>query len=256
MFLLTLLLVSGSVSAASADEITVKIDNQKIDFDVAPQLINNRTMVPVRAIFEALGATVDWDDCTQTVTSVKGNTTIRLTINSPVMFVNGSPVTLDSPACVFNGRTLVPVRAVSEAFGINVDWNNATNSILITTANSNRAVGGGQQIILPDTADMNNQCYPNTIIPDYTAVTDVPLKSVSSAENDMFSKYIYEYTQTGEYSEIIDYIAYLSKTGWEPVKEINDTEKLYMAWFFCKNDAAVSVSYMAEFDEVWIMFQK
>lgn len=74
-------------------------------------------MVPLRAIFEALGATVDWNDATQTVTSTKGNTTISLTINNPTMYVNGTSVALDSPACLVGARTLVPVRAISEAFG-------------------------------------------------------------------------------------------------------------------------------------------
>ena len=102
--------------------ITVSLDGKNIEFDVAPQIINGRTMVPLRAIFEALGATVDWNDDTQTVTSTKGGTTISLTINNPTMYVNGKAVILDSPACLVDSRTLVPVRAISEAFDIQVEW--------------------------------------------------------------------------------------------------------------------------------------
>jgi len=132
--LLAMLLLIVAISPVMANnDITVKIDGQQIAFDVQPQLINDRTMVPLRAIFEALGATVDWNGDTQTVTSTKGGTTISLTINNPTMYVNGAAVTLDSPACLVDDRTLVPVRAISEAFNCDVEWDGASRSVLITT---------------------------------------------------------------------------------------------------------------------------
>ena len=112
--------------------ITVTLNGKALQFDVQPQLINSRTMVPLRAIFEALGATVNWNGDTQTVTSSKGNTSISLTINSSTMYVNGSPITLDSPACIIDGRTLVPVRAISEAYGVKVEWQQATQTVVLT----------------------------------------------------------------------------------------------------------------------------
>ena len=121
----------GSVVFAT-DNIAVKLNGQTLSFDVPPQLINGRTMVPMRAIFENLGATVNWEQSTQTVTSVKGTTTIRLTIGVPNIVINGSTKSLDTAPCVINERTLVPVRAVSEAFNLNVDWNGATNTVIIT----------------------------------------------------------------------------------------------------------------------------
>lgn len=121
------------VSAASENEITVRIDGQNVEFDVPPLLMNNRTMVPLRAIFEALGATVEWNADTRTVTSSKGNTTIVLTINSPTMYVNGAEVLLDSPACLANNRTFVPVRAISEGFGTVVDWDSNTKTVMISS---------------------------------------------------------------------------------------------------------------------------
>lgn len=133
VFLTLLILVSSTIPVMANNNITVKIDGQQIEFDVPPQLINDRTMVPLRAIFEALGATVDWNNDTQTVTSTKGNTTISLTINNPTMYVNGADVALDSPACLVSGRTLVPVRAISEAFGTTVEWDGTTNTVLINT---------------------------------------------------------------------------------------------------------------------------
>ena len=131
--LIITLILSLNISVFANDEITVKLNGSEISFDVPPQLINNRTMVPLRAIFEALGATVDWNNETQTVTSTKDNATISLTIDSPTMYVNGVAVTIDSPACLISGRTLVPVRAISEAFGIIVEWDGDTKTVIITT---------------------------------------------------------------------------------------------------------------------------
>jgi hypothetical protein len=113
--------------------ISVYIDNEPVTFDVPPQIINDRTMVPLRAIFEVLGASVDWNQETKTVTSTKGDTTVKLTIDSNIMYVNGNAVTLDTPACVIDDRTLVPVRAISESYNAKVDWDGDTKTVNITS---------------------------------------------------------------------------------------------------------------------------
>lgn len=133
LILSLMLIICAVVPVMADDEIKVKIDGEQIAFDVAPQIINDRTMVPLRAIFEALGATVDWNGDTRTVTSTKDDTTISLTIDSATMSVNGEDIALDSPACIINDRTLVPVRAISEAFGTTVDWIGEEKTVLITT---------------------------------------------------------------------------------------------------------------------------
>ena len=135
--LLSILLVitmslSFCVLNVSAEEnIKVIIDITNVKFDVPPTIVNGRTLVPLRAIFEALGATVEWDDATQTVTSEKGETKISLTINSNIMTVNGEEKTLDVPATLIDSRTLVPVRAISESFGLQVGWDGENNIVSI-----------------------------------------------------------------------------------------------------------------------------
>lgn len=113
-------------------EITVKLNGKKIDFDQPPIIVNGRTLVPVRAIFEALGATVEWDNTTETVIAKRKNTTISLTIGNNVMQKNNKDITLDIAPQLLNSRTLVPARAIAEAFGCNVDWDNDTQTVLIT----------------------------------------------------------------------------------------------------------------------------
>ena len=113
------------------DEITVKLDGAFLQFDVSPVLKNDRTLVPFRAIFEALGATVDWDDATQTAIAVKGDTTLKITIGDNKLYRNGEVIELDVPAQILNDRTLVPVRAISESFGCEVNWVDQTQTVVI-----------------------------------------------------------------------------------------------------------------------------
>ena len=117
---------------SSSDEITVMLNGKKVDFDVKPMLIDDRTMVPVRAIFEALGAAVEWDNDTETVISVLGGDNVTLQINNKTMFVNGAPKEIDVPAMLVNDRTLVPLRAISESYGCTVDWDDATQTVTVT----------------------------------------------------------------------------------------------------------------------------
>ncbi|MBO4343601.1 MAG: copper amine oxidase N-terminal domain-containing protein, partial [Clostridia bacterium] len=113
------------------DEIFVKVDGELLKFDVPPVLQNDRTLVPFRAIFEALGATVDWDESTQTATAVKGDITLKITVGDNKLYKNGEAIELDVPAQIINDSTLMPVRAVSEAFGCEVNWLDQTQTVVI-----------------------------------------------------------------------------------------------------------------------------
>lgn len=122
------------LSCVYAEEsITVKINDVTINFDVAPQTVNGRTMVPVRAIFEALDAKVSWNEATSGITAVKGDTKIVMHLNDTKMTVNNTAVVLDTAPFETGGRTLVPVRAISEAFDCKVLWEEATQTVYIQT---------------------------------------------------------------------------------------------------------------------------
>ena len=117
----------------AADDIKVLVNGKSLTMDQPPVLVNDRTLVPVRAIFEALGAKVDWNNDTNTATGVLGSTTVEIQIENTVAKVNGKDVTLDVPAKLINDRTLVPVRFISESLGAKVDWDNDTQTVIITT---------------------------------------------------------------------------------------------------------------------------
>ena len=111
---------------------TVTYNNKKIGFDQIPVVENGRTLVPLRAIFETFGAQVAWDGDTNTVTATKDDVEVKLTIDSTVAYKNGEQITLDVPAKVVNGRTLVPVRFVSDCFDVNVEWDGILSRVILT----------------------------------------------------------------------------------------------------------------------------
>ena len=128
--------MASAVMAASAyaADISIVIDGNEVSSDTAPQITaEGRTIVPLRVISEELGAKVDWDQETKTVTVEKESSTLKLTIGEKVMKDNDSEIQLDSPAQIVNDRTMVPLRAISESFGCEVDWDGETKTVIIST---------------------------------------------------------------------------------------------------------------------------
>jgi hypothetical protein len=126
---------SGCIYAEnkSSDSIKVIYDGNVINFDVEPEIINDRTMVPMRAIFETFGAKVKWDGDTSTVTAKKKSKTISMTIGSTEMTKNDDTYTFDTAPVIEEGRTLVPIRAISDLLGLNVEWDENKKTVTITT---------------------------------------------------------------------------------------------------------------------------
>ena len=112
-------------------EITGLLKGQKLDFDVAPVARNGRTLVPMRKIFESLGATVYWNNDTRTATGVSGVNVVSVTVGADTMTKNGQNIPLDVPAAIVGTRTLVPLRVVAESFGLKVSWNGDTYTVII-----------------------------------------------------------------------------------------------------------------------------
>lgn len=137
-------MLSGTTAFSKDQEITVEIDGNIIEFDVNPEIIEGYTMVPLRKIFEEIGAVVKWDNDTKTVSARKNKKTITLKIDSTDLQIDkgdtdeeGNPIVetinLEVPAQVVSGRTLVPARAISESFGLLVDWDEDNKKVIITS---------------------------------------------------------------------------------------------------------------------------
>ena len=130
--LLALGMVSTSMTSLAADDIKIFVDDKQLECPVNPIIENERTLVPMRAIFEALGAKVDWDGDKQEITVKKGGDKVVMYLDSDVAYINDTPITLDAPATLMNNRTMVPLRFVMEAFNVTVDWNGDTRTVEIT----------------------------------------------------------------------------------------------------------------------------
>ncbi|KIL39543.1 hypothetical protein SD70_19255 [Gordoniibacillus kamchatkensis] len=131
----------GKVMIASVQkkDPVVVIDNVVQNYPQPPIMVNGSVLVPLRGIFETLGAKVSWDGATETVTATKGATTIKLTVGQSEATVNGKTVKLAIPSQKVNGSTMVPLRFVSESLGGTVRWDGETYTVYIESA-----VGGSE----------------------------------------------------------------------------------------------------------------
>ena len=148
-----LMLMFGAINAFAADDIGVYVDGKAIEFDVAPQIINDRTMIPFRYVANAFDAEVDYKeeaDGRKIVTAVQGDKALILTIgNTDAVLVEKGVETViafDVAPVIVEGRTLVPVRLIGEAFGCSVGWDNENRDVIII------------DILSGVTADLKAQC--------------------------------------------------------------------------------------------------
>lgn len=127
-------LVSSFTVYANDEEVSVYLNNEKLEFDVKPAIINNRLMVPMRVIFEKLGATVEWDNETNTAYAMDHNNRKGVVVTVGESYISDyfmNTIPMDVSAITENGRTLVPLRAVSEAFKCDVNWSREENAVNI-----------------------------------------------------------------------------------------------------------------------------
>ena len=122
---------------ADANQITIQLDGKEIINDSPPVILDGRTLIPARAVFEAMGGTVSWNESTKEVTVNINENIVKLKIDSKTVGVNGVNKTIDVPAMIINNRTMVPVRFISEAVGCEVSWNETNKLVAITSPSDN-----------------------------------------------------------------------------------------------------------------------
>lgn len=116
----------------ASDNVKVILEGQELTFEVPPQIVKGRTLLPLRAIFEALGLEVGWDSGTRTITGSDDNTEIILQIDNINARVNGRDNVLDVPPQIIQDRTLVPVRFIAESLDLNVEWEEESRTVIIS----------------------------------------------------------------------------------------------------------------------------
>lgn len=133
--MLTLLLPASIASAAApTDPIKVFVDGKQVKFDVDPIMSNNNTLVQYTTVFKALGMNYSWDQQEKMVTGYNDYILMHLKIGENVAYINNKQVKMDTAPTVLKGRTLVPIRFISEATGAKVVWDGKQRTINITSA--------------------------------------------------------------------------------------------------------------------------
>jgi len=135
LFLMLSLLAIPTIASAEAP-IRLYVNGEEVVAPISPMIENNRTLVPLRALADALGFTVAWEPVGRVITLTKPDLEIVLTVDSPTGLVNGQPVKLDTPPGIRGGYTLIPVRFVIEQMGLKVTWDPETRTIRAATGDT------------------------------------------------------------------------------------------------------------------------
>jgi len=179
-------LLIGAVSPALAQSQTVQVrlNDQPLALSAAPLQVNGRTLLPMRDVFESLGASVNWNPAAQSIAAQAGATQIQFGINQRVAYVNGRSVSLDQPAILVGGRAFVPLRFVAQATGARVDWNAPLRLVSI----SKPLIGSSTRVadyLGEDVAPQDNTNRPNfrSIAVPRDVVVPVQLDRAISSNN-------------------------------------------------------------------------
>ena len=120
-----------TVMVLTIGEADATINGETVTNDVAPVIVNDRTMLPIRFVAEAFGATVEWDEEIRAVNVTLGDVKVSLIVGEGFAVVNGEAKELDSASFIENDRTYLPVRFVMESLGLNVEWNETTRQVTV-----------------------------------------------------------------------------------------------------------------------------
>ncbi|HEX8236758.1 MAG TPA: stalk domain-containing protein [Abditibacteriaceae bacterium] len=150
--------VHGQSASAQMNASTrVEVNGRALSTAVPPMQVNGRTLVPMRDIFEALGATVQWNPVTRGIIATRNGTNVGLQIGNRAASINNQRLTLDQSPIVMRGSTLVPLRFVSEALGAQVNWNSAQRLVSVFESGSQvasaRSISVPQGAVVPVTMD-------------------------------------------------------------------------------------------------------
>lgn len=121
------------------DSTTLWINDTPLEMDVAPSIVNSRTIVPITFIADALNAQVEWDGKLRTAYVAYNDSLVEIIIDATELYVNGEVVALDTPAVITNGRTMVPLSAVAGGLGLDVFYDAETRSVIIVQPEQNES---------------------------------------------------------------------------------------------------------------------
>ncbi len=202
------IMMNVGVFAHASNDVRVVLNGSEMNFDVAPMIINDYTMVPMRAIFEALGYEVQWYPEDQSIIANNYETGISIgliigtpaIVSAPLSDTNNATVSeLNIAPTIVDGRTLVPLRAVSETSGASVQWDGNTRTVTITT----------QTPVVQFVYDPQSGYYPDSTSPSFDSVGGI-LMQYGYPQDGLGKSYMYQYDD----NKVHDYTSLLAANGW------------------------------------------
>lgn len=142
-------MVFENIDYNKASYIRVFLDGKELAFDVKPQSINSRVMVPLGVIFEEFGLNVQWNQAQKTITASNSDINMVFKLGSKTVIINSVEQTMDAPAMAINGKTMIPLRFLSQSMGYNIVWNSSSNMILLSKKNIIEWRYGGYETVPP-----------------------------------------------------------------------------------------------------------
>ena len=228
------LLVTAGVSAR--EDIKVTLNGSPIYFDEPPIIRNERTLVPIRAIFEAMDMFVSWDEGTKKILAIGDGYVISMTIGGYGIGYGSSAddmsmLVMDVAPCIINDRTYVPVRYIAEITGYNVEWNGSTNTVAIT--------GSRRQTAAEAETNEFEVKGSYEFYSDFNTVLDFgklnALECIGTNYDELGYK-VYKYTATG--LDVANYIYAIKALGYEL---INDPVHILSMYIFHYEKDGVNV---------------
>lgn len=180
-----------AVSLCAAQDVQVNMDGQALAFpDTQPQMMYDTVLVPIRPVLERMGGEVHWDDATQTITANVNGKEVELQINGFVATVDGKYQDLQNAPVMVEGRTMIPMRFLADAFGAQLTWSEPDRMLSIDTD------GTATAVVTPPATDNIRavNLYAGDTIP---LVLDDPLSSFDSQVGDTFTATVYGLDEYG-----------------------------------------------------------
>lgn len=171
--------VPASLQVSAHPPVTVLVDGHALTFDQPPVIQDDRTLVPMRAIFQALGAQVFWEESSQTVTALAAQDTLQFRIGDAGLYKNGQlAYTMAVPAQIINERTLVPVRAIAESFGAAVSWDEPGYTVTIQSLNGSQTLQPEQPVQPTGSQTVQSEPKPGGFTAEICAVDGTTVLTV------------------------------------------------------------------------------
>ncbi len=203
--LLAIFLIIFQTNIFAATKINILIDGKPLNTETGAIIKNNRTMLPFRDVFENLGAdSIMWDQQTKTVTGIKGETAITLSIANDVAFVNGEPELIETPPVIINNYTFIPLSFISQKLGYNVIWENNTKTVKIMSPEYYDAVKNDLPKDTPEKPDTAPVTVPEKPEKDSKATPkgNVNAQTISGTfamQNLNRNKYVMQFRKNGKF---------------------------------------------------------